>query len=730
MPTLVKGKADTHPSKEDEEVPFNEWAEGGDLKDADITGQGESEDESTDEDGLFEPKPSPTVKGKTSSHSDSDNEETDEEYEVTEEQQQKEEDEDFNVDEYVDEVQMKREEDAAEAKDAKKGKHSNLKVLTTTSGSASKRKTTACSPAAQMVGGTPKKKATAATGPKSANAASIYKQVNVNSNNRRTCNRMTDASISTPERNNRWVHRFKTRVTLKLRIPATEKPEETLSSIVKEFVQELRKVDNTSAVLPWNSSETRRIIHSNDVPTSASKMRKYLKKFYVGKPNQELTIYPGIFIGHNLQFNELRELMQDWLDSGNHSMFYMMLQAEDSVEVGWLLYTTREMDAGAMADELADLVGIKVGLRWKVIDIGVKGKIPDAQKVQALTVEVETKYRWEAQQKLTNYFGRTRKDICEYPNGVRVRFVKNRKDALNSNERGKLDRLRARQQLFLSKIQSHETWSILQLDYSTAAGIPTLRQMIMGLTVGSNDTPLFHSVDLDWKGVGYVFQFSPDLKAQAECTIHTLLPLLQHHFPHSGIEANFTQETIDRCSAMVYDEATGTVIDPAAEESMKSMEDEMLPGFSLDMSLVEQQLSETRPAQRTGFPKENDSVSTLDKGTRKTSISIITAPSGAMESGPTRLTSQMDDSSIISSTSGITIETIHTIEKRLETLQNQVEKTDHRFNEIMNFLRQGNGNTSSSSGYTQETDKQDGTPSNPVTLDAGGNTQLSSGEVP
>ena len=53
-----------------------------------------------------------------------------------------------------------------------------------------------------------------------------------------------------------------------------------------------------------------------------------------------------------------------------------------------------------MTDEMTDLVGIQVGFRWKVINIGVEGKISDSQKMNALIVEVETKYQWEAKQKL------------------------------------------------------------------------------------------------------------------------------------------------------------------------------------------------------------------------------------------------------------------------------------------------------------------------------------------
>jgi hypothetical protein len=54
-----------------------------------------------------------------------------------------------------------------------------------------------------------------------------------------------------------------------------------------------------------------------------------------------------------------------------------MLQAESLLEVGWLLYSTHDMDHGTLADEMSDILGFNLGLGWKVIDIGVQGKIPE-----------------------------------------------------------------------------------------------------------------------------------------------------------------------------------------------------------------------------------------------------------------------------------------------------------------------------------------------------------------
>ena len=173
---------------------------------------------------------------------------------------------------------------------------------------------------------------------------------------------------------------------------------------------------------------------------------------------------------------------------------------------------------------------------------------------------------------------------------------------------------------------------------------------------------------------------------------------------------------------MVFDEETGTVVDPTVEQSMKFLDEETLPGFTLDLSLLTQSKSaETRPQMNTGFPSAQDSVSTL--GVRKdyrsksnTAMAITTAP--------TPEPSRADDQSIHSTTSAITIETINTIETQLQTLQQQVASTDSKFLEIMEMLRQGNGNLS------QRTESQAGTSRNPVTLDAGEDSPSSSGGVP
>ena len=137
--------------------------------------------------------------------------------------------------------------------------------------------------------------------------------------------------------------------------------------------------------------------------------------------------------------------MNIWLQTSKNGIYYKMLQVEDGIEIGWLLYSTKEKDAGALADVIEDVLGFFVGLKWKVIDIGMRGEISKKQKVQGLTVEVESRHQWKFQRKLAQLFSKTLKDIQEYPNCIRLRFVKRRIDAINLVERSKIDALRQRQ---------------------------------------------------------------------------------------------------------------------------------------------------------------------------------------------------------------------------------------------------------------------------------------------
>lgn len=538
----------------------------------------------------------------------------------------------------------------------------------------------------------------------------VHKKVNSKSTNRRQCKRASDdLSRSTPDQNNlsQRKHAFTTRLTFKITCASSDNAEKTLLDIFEDFIDELIRADTSAAILPWKSIHRSQgsITKASSAPKNAKALRVYLNRFYINRmPDTDFTTYPGIHIGHDKPLEDLRDELSLWLQDGDHGLFYKMLQVEESAEIGWLLYSTKEMDAGALVDEIEDLIGLKIGLRWKIIDVGAKGKLPESQRIRALNVEVNARNRWDAQRSMIHHFGRNMQPK-DYPNGIRLRFVKNKKDGINSIEKSKIEKLRARQQSFLSNIQSTSTWDIIQLDYAPSPDDPTLRQMLMAMTTADSNIPLFHCVDLDWRGEGYIFQYAPGVKIEAECTIDTLLPILKYKYPAVDVEKFFSHEAIDRCEDYKYDATKGVVVDGLIEDHLTFIDEENLLGFTLTNELVDtaaEGAEESRPTQV--LYNDTDSVSTLAKprGTHLTPHSVTNDVS--FTRADTRVS---DNTSVTSSTSTVTMETVNAIETRLTALSTHMYNSDRKMDKLMEYFLSNNARGQGASSATTQSGTTD-----------------------
>lgn len=116
-----------------------------------------------------------------------------------------------------------------------------------------------------------------------------------------------------------------------------------------------------------------------------------------------------------------------------------MLQEEDGTDIGWLLYSTRKMDTEALADEISEMIGINVGLRFKGVNTGTQN-VKLQNLVKALVVETSSKCQWEVQAALLKLYSRQMKDPNMYPNGIRLQFVKMKKAGNNLVEISKMDK--------------------------------------------------------------------------------------------------------------------------------------------------------------------------------------------------------------------------------------------------------------------------------------------------
>ena len=450
----------------------------------------------------------------------------------------------------------------------------------------------------------------------------VWKLVDSKSRNRRKFN--PTERDSTPDRANRSGRSFpnQTRITLKLQVEAGERPQQEVLKSIKRFAKEIFQADKTAAILPWKNEEQQKkvIKKANDLPDNAYELRDYLSECWSPKPGEKKTVYPHIYLGHSDSLEDIRKNMGDFLSFTSQAIYQKMLQVDESCLVGFLVYSHNDMDAGALADEISDQIKIPVGLRWRTIDIGIKGAIPDNQKVSALHIEIEKKHKLRGMKKLFELYPRKLQATHTYPNGIKMRFVKNKSDAINIPEKRKIDKLRARQEKFSKKIRKIENWDILMLDTPASEGMtPSLRQMIMSIpSKVQPGTSLFHAVDLNWRGSGYNYLVAPALLEEAQCIVPHILCVIKELFPgnyYNYATTCVTMEALELSETLKYDLESGNIYDELDENEVEIDDEFDLLGFDTGKEQQEDAAvgpnSRPRANQNSFMPDDDDSISTF-----------------------------------------------------------------------------------------------------------------------
>ena len=179
------------------------------------------------------------------------------------------------------------------------------------------------------------------------------------------------------------------------------------------------------------------------------------------------------------------------------------------------------MDATTLAEDILQMIGIPVGLRWMAIDTGAWGKVDKADKVFTLHIEVTRQDKRKTKKKILDMYGKNNTEAAELPLYLRLWFITPRSEATSGTTITKLKRLRERQKNFLAKISTVSAPSLVHLDWKKGQTQQTLRELIMELqsTVYEN-TPIFFSVDLDWTKNNHIVSFLPVMKEEAVHTLH------------------------------------------------------------------------------------------------------------------------------------------------------------------------------------------------------------------
>ena len=506
-------------------------------------------------------------------------------------------------------------------------------------------------------------------------------------------------SDATDQMNNTLDDLLVTRVDIKIKTPPSETPEETTSYILQQLLLKLKSFDKKVSIAPWQeNNKSPPICSHTDIPTRPSELEIFIPRIRYMKAG--LTWYSGLRLLHSIPMPELRKDMLPWLKDEGHGLFTRTLQAENLVDVGWFVYSTWEMETDSLAAAISDFIKIEIGLRWKMISLGIRERIPQEQQVRALHIEVAVENRLAAQRALLAVYGR--KNTGTYPNGIRLRFALPIGAAYNLNTKAKLEKLRSRQQLWAQTYKKGQSWEITQLDFQLTPSL-TLRQALTQI-MSTTDArfPLFHSVDRSTgKMAGISFQFLPELESEARLMISNLLPYLNHHYGDISNKC-FTPSAVERLSDCKWDPEAGTIVGTYDEEINFLDESDLMAQYISSKSIPSVTTAspttsinklpvspppKTNFLHATAYGNDEDSVSTLGNHTaRKWSVGPSPSPMRSPTSIPNTITHTGHPSSSADDRSLGSVSTLNTRVNSIEGHMQELTGTMEHIKQMLTIL--------------------------------------------
>ena len=408
-----------------------------------------------------------------------------------------------------------------------------------------------------------------------------------------------------------------------------------LQKNIDELMAIIIQEDKNAKLLPWKAAKQDRhpaIATSED--TTGSFADIYLSRSWLGHIDAKHRLYLKLHIGHDKSYNNnILPALEDWNSHADRQFKYCMIQAEETAFIGWFLYSTLSIDAGALADAIYDELNVEVGLRWMDIRMNTQGKKTNSKTkpVKAIHVETEKAKGRSIMETLMRNYGRSFESTRNFPNGIRLRFCKNIDNAAYKLEKTKLINLRSRQKQLVAETFKATNAGILDLDVVlkeitelneetnvTTTTVTTLRDAIMAIqSKHVKNTPLFRSVDLAYDSEEYVFAYHQSMADEAKAMVDYLYPYLAHLYEKKNLKKAFDPIHIKEMKSFQYNVISDEVEDTIAENTYAMMKNDKLTGtqdfmeFDLSAMSLDKEESDRPQASILGkMYSSRDSIST------------------------------------------------------------------------------------------------------------------------
>jgi hypothetical protein len=261
---------------------------------------------------------------------------------------------------------------------------------------------------------------------------------------------------------------FSQRVSWRIDIPKADTPASALIEGISEVWSVLKEADEMLIVYPWKAKNFAKFKALSGPSKLQNATKEFINRYFPDayfRPQPGL-MYLNVYIGGSVPYDELGKRTQYFFGTNSNrnrvGIWKNAIPFEDVVEIGWLFRSTPGMSSVQIQKELLAHTGIHASLRWRLIAIGVKGKLTEDLESRALHISVCREDCNLAKAKFTKLiFARHRRS--HYIGGSPMRLIPLYKDVSPRNKI-KCVYYAGRQQKFLKEILTAEIFDILQVD--------------------------------------------------------------------------------------------------------------------------------------------------------------------------------------------------------------------------------------------------------------------------
>ena len=198
----------------------------------------------------------------------------------------------------------------------------------------------------------------------------------------------------------------------------------------------LQEAEKDIVVLPYaaeNSNLKLLKTFPEDIPSGISTLKKYFQNA-TPRMNGE-SYYIRALLFYNKPFEEITEDIKWWLGEQKAGIWLRKVQEEKVANLGYLLYSLRTMDAERLTRTFSYRYGTKVGIRYRVISTGRRGKYdPNVELPRAIHLEVAEGEAGRVSRMLQDDYA---SNHSSFPMGIKMRFVPDINQVMNFTTRTK-----------------------------------------------------------------------------------------------------------------------------------------------------------------------------------------------------------------------------------------------------------------------------------------------------